>query len=202
MKDELLQAAYIIAITLIAGFILACGIGVVMDRLTPPVAAVSVSAPVYVETPIPVETPPLVDTITYQVDSMDKNNFRVTTTNGDVLYFDSYNEWDTQVKKCVYTAMVVGLYGNGYRVEDPQIEVAYLPSDNGRGRGRFVASWITMNDKEYFETQIKPALDTLFPHVPYDIRRDEDDILVTLHERTGDRKIFGETLLGLVKRKV
>ena len=141
MKDELLKASYIIAITLIAGFILACGIGIVIDRVNPPVLTViSVSTPVYVvETPIPIETHPLTDTITYQVESMNKNNYQVKTTNGDVLYFDNYNEWDTQVAKCVYTVVVTGRSGMAYIVKHPQIEVAYVAPD-GHHDGMYVAS--------------------------------------------------------------
>jgi hypothetical protein len=139
MKQELLGAAYIIVIVLIACFILACGIGIVMDRVNPPMAVVSTYTPVYVETPIPIETHPLTDTITYQVESMSKNNHQVKTTNGDVLYFDNYNEWDTQVAKCVYTARVEGRAGTAYIVKHPRIEVAYVAPD-GKHNGMYVAS--------------------------------------------------------------
>ena len=139
MKDELLTAAYLIAITLIMGFILTCGIGIVMDCMNSLPTVVSVSTPVYVETPIPIETNPLTYTITYQVESMDKNNYQVKTTNGDVLYFDNYDEWDTQVAKCVYTARVEGRAGMAYLVEHPQIEVAYVAPD-GHHDGMYVAS--------------------------------------------------------------
>lgn len=139
MQQELLKASYIIAITLIASFILACGIGIMMDRMNPVSTVVSVSTPVYVETPIPIETHPLTDTITYQVESMSKNNYQVKTTKGDVLYFDNYNEWDTQVVKCVYTARVEGRAGTAYIVKHPRIEVAYVAPNEKHG-GMYVAS--------------------------------------------------------------
>jgi len=139
MQEELLKASYIIAITLIAGFILACGIGIVMDQMNPVSTVVSVSTPVYVETPIPIETNPLTDTITYQVESMDKNNYEIKTTNGNVLYFDNYDEWDTQVIKCIYTVQITGRAGMAYLVKHPQIEVAYVAPNEKHG-GMYVAS--------------------------------------------------------------
>ena len=139
MQEELLGAAYIIVIVLIACFILACGIGIVVNSITPVSTIVSVSTPVYVETPIPIETHPLTDTITYQVESMNKNNYQVKTTNGDVLYFNNYNEWDTQVVKCVYTVVVTGRSGVAFLVKHPQIEVAYVAPD-GKHNGMYVAS--------------------------------------------------------------
>jgi len=140
MKEELCKAAYLITITLIVACILACGIGIVIDRINPPTVIVSAPAPVYVETPIPVETSPLTDTITYQVESMNKNNYQVTTTNGDVLYFDNYYEWDTQVTKCVYTVQITGRNGMAYLVHDPQIEVAYIAPNEDHRHGKYVAS--------------------------------------------------------------
>jgi hypothetical protein len=139
MKAELLKASYIIVITLIAGFILACCIGVVMDRVNSVSTVVSVSTPVYVETSTSIETSSTVSTITYQVESMDKNNYQVKTTNGDVLYFDNYDEWDTQVAKCVYTAQVEGRAGIAYIVKHPKIEVSYVAPD-GKHNGMYVAS--------------------------------------------------------------
>ncbi len=138
---ELYKAAYIIVIVLMAAFILACGIGIVMDWVNPPVVStvVSTSNPFYVETPIPVETHPLTDTITYQVESMDKVNYQVKTTNGDVLYFDNYNEWSTQVARCVYTARVVGREGIAYIVKKPRVEVAYV-APNEKHDGFYVSS--------------------------------------------------------------
>ena len=140
MKAELLKASYIIVITLIAGFILACCIGVVMDRVNPISTVVSVSTPVYAETSTSIETSSTVSTITYQVESMDKNNYQVKTTNGDVLYFDNYDEWDTQVIRCVYTAVVTGRAGMAYLVEHPQIEVTYVAPNSDHEHGRYVAS--------------------------------------------------------------
>lgn len=142
MKDELLGAAYIVVLTLIAGFIVACGIGIVIDHSKPPIVVGSMSTPVFIETPIPIDETyqPVGSTITYQVESMDRNNYRVITTSGEVLYFDNYDEWDTQVIRCVYTAVIVGQSGGTYRVKHPRIEVAYIPADGGRGHGRYVSA--------------------------------------------------------------
>ena len=136
---ELYKATYIIVVALIVGFILACGIGIVIDRVNPPTVISAASTSVYFETPIPVETSPLTDTITYQVESMDKVNYQVKTTNGDVLYFNDYNEWDTQVVKCIYTAHVVGRTGIAYIVKEPRIEVAYV-APTEKHNGFYVAS--------------------------------------------------------------
>jgi hypothetical protein len=142
MKTELFKAAYLITITLIVAFIVACGIGIVMDRTNPPVVAVSsvVSSPALTIAPTIVpETYTLPSTITYQVKSVNKDNLQVLTTNGDVLYFHDYDEWSTQVKRCAYTARIVEKTGMAYLVKKPHIEVAYIPLDEGRD-GMFVES--------------------------------------------------------------
>jgi hypothetical protein len=140
MKQELFKAAYIIIIVLTMGFIIACCVGIMIDRVNPVSNTVSVSTPVYVdETTVSEETSPLTDTITYQVESMSKNNYQVVTTNGDVLYFDNYNEWDTQVKRCVYTVKVTGRAGMAYLVRHPRVEVAYV-APNEKHSGMYVAS--------------------------------------------------------------
>jgi hypothetical protein len=137
MKEKLLGAAYLIIITLIAGFILACGIGIVMDKMNPPHPVVvyqSVTTPTVtpIVTASPADHP---EFITYTVRSTDPTNLKVVTTNGNVLYFRSHQAWHEQVKKCTYTARVEN--GNvvvGY----PELEEVYLPPDNGRGHGEYV----------------------------------------------------------------
>lgn len=138
MKQELLGAAYLITITLIAGFILACGIGIVMDRMNPPQPVVvyqivNTIAPTPITTPFVQEyaTPSF---ITYTVRSADPINLKVVTTDGKVLYFRSHQAWHEQVKRCTYTARVEN--GNvvvGY----PELEVQYLPSSDGQ-HGRYI----------------------------------------------------------------
>ena len=137
MKEKLLGAAYLITITLIAGFILACIIGIAMDRVNPPQPVV-----VYQSVPTPTVTPIVTispinypEFITYTVRSTDPINLKVVTTNGKVLYFKSHQAWHEQVKRCTYTARVEN--GNvvvGY----PELEEVYLPPDNGHGRGEYV----------------------------------------------------------------
>ena len=140
MKTGLFKAAYLITITLIVAFIVACGIGIVVDRANPPVVAVAATTPIPTTTlTTTTETYSLPSTITYQVKSVNKNNLQVFTTNGDVLYFRDYDEWSTQVKRCVYTARVVEKTGMAYLVKKPRIEVAYIPLDEGRD-GMYVAS--------------------------------------------------------------
>ena len=140
MIEKLGKASYIIAVTLIASFILACGLGIVMDQLNLPVVNTVVEMPTPIPTlPAVVETYSLPSTITYQVESVSRDNLQVFTTNGDALYFHDYYEWDTQVRKCVYTAKIVEQTGIGYIVEDPRIEEAYIPLDHGHD-GMYVAS--------------------------------------------------------------
>lgn len=140
MIKELGKAAHLITITLIVAFIVACGIGIVMDRINPPVVNTVVSAPVPTIAPIATtETYSLPSTITYQVKSVNKDNLQVFTTNGDVLYFHNYDDWSTQVKRCVYTARIVEKTGMAYLAKKPRIEVAYIPLDEGRD-GMYVES--------------------------------------------------------------
>jgi hypothetical protein len=137
MKEKLLGAAYLITITLIAGFILACGIGIVVDRTNPQTVVIyqtttptSTVAPVVTASPI--DYP---EFITYTVRSTDPTNLKVVTTRGDVLYFRSHQAWHEQVKRCTYTARVEN--GNiivGY----PELEEVYLPPDSGEKYGKFV----------------------------------------------------------------
>lgn len=134
MKDELLKASYIIAITLIASFILACGIGIVMDRVNPPqpVIIYQTVAPTPTPTIYPATIPSM---ITYTVKSTDLANLKVFTTAGDVLYFQSRNVWDKQVKRCTYTAKVE--HGNiveGY----PELEVMYVAPNDGYRYGKYI----------------------------------------------------------------
>lgn len=143
MKEKLLGASYIIAITLLSGFILACGIGIVMDKMNPP-------QPVVVYQSVDTITPtvaPVVTTspinypefITYTVRSTDQTNLKVTTTEGEVLYFKSRSAWSQQVKRCTYTARVESNNGYSYVIRGyPVVEEVYLPPDNGRGHGEYV----------------------------------------------------------------
>ena len=138
MQEKLLGAAYIITITLIAGFILACGIGIVIDKMNPPQPVVIYQTTIPTPTITPVVTASPVNYpkfITYTVRSTDPINLKVVTTNGNILYFKSHQAWHEQVKRCTYTARVEN--GNivvGY----PELEEVYLPPDNGRGRGKYV----------------------------------------------------------------
>lgn len=137
MKEKLLGAAYIIAITLLAGFILACGIGIVMDKMNPPQPVVVYQTTTPIPTTIPIVTIPPTnypEFITYTVRSTDPINLKVLTTDGKVLYFRSHQAWHEQVKRCTYTARVEN--GNvvvGY----PELEVQYLPSSDGQ-HGRYI----------------------------------------------------------------
>ncbi len=137
LKEKLLGAAYLITITLIAGFILACGIGIVVDR-TNPQTVVIYQTPTPTSTVTPVVIASHIDYpefITYTVRSTDPTNLKVVTTRGNVLYFRSHQAWHEQVKKCTYTARVEN--GNvivGY----PELEEVYLPPDNGEKYGKYV----------------------------------------------------------------
>ena len=143
MKEKLLGAAYIITITLLAGFILACGIGIVMDKMNPPQPVV-VYQNIDTITPTATTTPfvqeyatPLF--ITYTVRSTDPTNLKVVTTNGDVLYFKSRNAWSQQVKRCTYTARVESSNGYSYVILGyPVVEEVYLPPDSGEKYGKYV----------------------------------------------------------------
>lgn len=142
MKQELLGAAYIIAITLIAGFILACVVGTAIDYTTPkqPVVVQIVETPTLqpttTVTPYIQEYPSF---ITYTVRSVDPTNLKVVTTNGDILYFKSRGAWSQQVKRCTYTASVESSNGYSYVIRGyPIVEEVYLPPDNDRGRGEYV----------------------------------------------------------------
>jgi hypothetical protein len=139
MKQELLGAAYIIAITLIAGFILACIVGTAIDYTTPKQTVVVYQT---VETPQPTITPtPHIQEypsfITYTVRSTDPTNLKVETTNGNILYFKSRGAWSQQVKRCTYTASVESSNGYSYVIRGyPELEEVYLPT--GEGRGKYV----------------------------------------------------------------
>jgi hypothetical protein len=133
MKEELLKAAYLITITLIAGFILACGIGIVMDKMNPPqpVIVYQTTTPTPFVTVSPIDYP---EFIAYTVRSTDPINLKVVTTTGNVLYFKSHRAWHEQVKRCTYTARVEN--GNvvvGY----PELEEMYIPSSDGQ-HGRYI----------------------------------------------------------------
>jgi len=139
MKQELIGAAYLITITLIAGFILACVVGTAIDYTTPRQSVVQV-----VETPtIQPTTTPFVQEyitpsfITYTVRSVDPTNLKVVTTNGDILYFKSRGAWSQQVKRCTYTASVESGNGYSYVIRGyPELEEMYIPT--GEGRGKYV----------------------------------------------------------------
>jgi hypothetical protein len=135
MQEELLKASYIIIITLIVGFIIACGIGIVLDRANPPAATIVVYTTVE-PTPTPTIYPSsLPSMITYTVRSVDLTNLEVVTTAGDILYFESRNVWSKQVKRCTYTATIE--HGNivkGY----PELEVAYIAPNNEHNRGKYI----------------------------------------------------------------
>jgi len=139
MKQELIGAAYIIIITLIAGFILACIIGTAIDYTTPRQSVVLYQT---VDTPIPTTTvSPYIQEypsfITYTVRSTDPTNLKVETTNGDFLYFKSRGAWSQQVKRCTYTAMVESSNGYSYVIRGyPELEEMYIPI--GEGRGKYV----------------------------------------------------------------
>lgn len=143
MKEKLIGAAYIIAITLLAGFILACGIGIVIDKMNPPQPVVvyqNVDTITSTITPVitasPINYP---EFITYTVRSTDPTNLKVVTTEGDVLYFKSRNAWSQQVKRCTYTVRVESSNGYSYVIRGyPVVEGVYLPPDNGHGRGEYV----------------------------------------------------------------
>ena len=145
MITELSKAAYLTTIVLIVAFIVACLIGISVDRMNPPVVTNVVTPPVTI-TPSPTptqttytETYSIPATITYQVKSVNRDALNVMTTNGEVLYFGDYDEWSTQVKRCVYTAKVIEMSGCVYLVKRPRIEVAYIPLDEGRD-GMYVES--------------------------------------------------------------
>jgi len=135
MQQEILKAAYIIIITLIMGFILACGIGIVYDHLTPRQQTIVVYKTIE-PTPTPTIYPStLPSMITYTVESTDLTNLEVFTTAGDVLYFQSRYVWDKQVKRCTYTARVE--HGNiviGY----PELEVMYVAPNNEHKHGKYI----------------------------------------------------------------
>jgi hypothetical protein len=138
MQEELLKATYLIIITLIAGFILACAVGTAIDYTTPrqPVVQV-IETPTLQPTTTPLQeyiTPPF---ITYTVRYVDMTNLKVVTTNGDILYFKSRSAWNQQVKKCTYTAVVESSNGYSYVIRGyPEIEEVYIPL--GEGRGKYV----------------------------------------------------------------
>jgi len=140
MKQELIGAAYLITITLIAGFILACIVGTAIDYTTPrqPVFQVietsTTQQPTAIVTPYIKEYPSF---ITYTVRSTDPANLKVVTTNGDILYFKSRGAWSQQVKRCTYTASVESGNGYSYVIRGyPELEEMYIPT--GEGRGKYV----------------------------------------------------------------
>jgi len=141
MKQELLGAAYLIVITLTAGFVLACIVGTVIDYTTPKQTVVqivetSTLQPTTTVIPYIQEYPSF---ITYTVRSTDPTNLKVVTTNGDILYFKSRGAWNQQVKRCIYTAEIESSNGYSYVIRGyPIVEEVYLPPDNGRGRGKYV----------------------------------------------------------------
>jgi hypothetical protein len=141
MKQELLGAAYLIVITLTAGFVLACVVGTAIDYTTPRQSVVQIVEaptvqPTTTVTPYIKEYPSF---ITYTVRSVDPANLKVVTTNGDILYFKSRGAWSQQVKRCTYTASVESSNGYSYVIRGyPVVEEVYLPPDNDRGRGEYV----------------------------------------------------------------
>ena len=140
MKDELLGATYLIIITLLAGFILACVVGTAIDYTTPkhPVVVQIVETPTLQPTTTTTpyyNNPP--EFITYTVRSTDPANLKVVTTNGDFLYFKSRGAWSQQVKRCTYTASVESSNGYSYVIRGyPELEEMYIPT--GEGRGEYV----------------------------------------------------------------
>ncbi len=139
MKDELLGATYLIIITLLSGFILACVVGTAIDYTTPKQTVVqivetSTLQPTTTVIPYIQEYPSF---ITYTVRSTDPTNLKVVTTNGDILYFKSRGTWSQQVKRCTYTASVESSNGYSYVIRGyPIVEEVYLPT--GEGRGKYV----------------------------------------------------------------
>ncbi len=139
MKQELLGASYIIVITLIAGFILACVVGTAIDYTTPKQTVVqiietSTMQPTATVTPYIQEyATPLF--ITYTVRSTDPTNLKVVTTDDDVLYFKSRGAWSQQVKRCTYTAEVESSNGYSYVIHGyPELEEVYIPVGDGHGK--------------------------------------------------------------------
>lgn len=139
MKDELLGATYLIIITLLSGFILACIVGTAIDYTTPKQSVVQIVEaptvqPTTTVTPYIKEYPSF---ITYTVRSVDPTNLKVVTTNGDILYFKSRGAWSQQVKRCTYTAEVESSNGYSYVIRGyPELEEMYIPT--GEGRGKYV----------------------------------------------------------------
>lgn len=141
MKQELLGAAYLIVITLTAGFVLACVVGTAIDYTTPKQPVVvyqtvetSTTQPRVAPNPYIYNYP---STITYTVRSTDPTNLKVVMTNGDILYFKSRGAWSQQVKRCTYTASVESSNGYSYVIRGyPELEEMYIPT--GEGRGKYV----------------------------------------------------------------
>lgn len=103
---------------------------------------ISSAVPVFVDTPMisPTTTPTTGD-IVYMVDSMDINNYEVTTKEGTKLYFPNYASWSNQVKNCIYTATIIESQWDGFAVKGhATIDAAYIPPNGHRQYGKYVES--------------------------------------------------------------
>ena len=105
-------------------------------------AVTSVSTPVVVDSPsIESTNTPTTGDIVYMVDSMDINNYEVTTKEGTKLYFPNYASWSNQVKNCIYTATIIESQWDGFAVKGhATIDAAYIPPNGHRQYGKYVES--------------------------------------------------------------
>jgi hypothetical protein len=145
MKEELLKATYIVVITLIVGFILACCVGIMIDHINPPQPQTTTIYQTVAPAPQPTTTMTSIDysyipsIITYTVRSTDLTNLEVVTTSGNILYFESRGAWGEQVKRCTYTAEVERSNGYSYVIKGyPELEVAYIAPNNDHNHGKYI----------------------------------------------------------------